>query len=537
MGLILGFFLVSIVLPSSPRILASEEDYIILYPTDDSWIRMKDPTNNYGSSDQMIVRNRFGHSSHPDYWEEDIVIRFDLSDFPSHLQINSASLHLYYYEWNDNNPEGNDLSIYRITSNWDENSVTWDTRPSVSSVSTSSTVVPSSSGHWMSWEVTDDVQDFLDGFKTNFGWQIVDENYWGGFNVPRSFFRTKESGSFVPYLEIETCSKVIMEDVIFNEIGVESGLLKCEDISTPVCSGEWKISYDPMMISINDVMGSDFGSVHWYNNAQHGILSIVAMDADGLTGDFAIAQISLTAVGSVGDSTQLIIEDSEMLTCDPIPNEVSHFTDDGMVSISSPINILMEDICISKGSSEGKGFLKVTDTSYNVGSVEIILSYNPSLFTISSVDNGDFEVIYWYVDESEGTLTIIGSNSNIAVSGDFTIAELTVEGIACPIYDSPLSIIDSELLTDNPQPINLLHSTDDGCVCSCFNCIAGDMNGDCSLNSADVRYLALYLAGDPLYGTLCGDGDVNNDGRLNSGDVRYLALYLAGNPDYSPLYP
>jgi len=65
----------------------------------------------------------------------------------------------------------------------------------------------------------------------------------------------------------------------------------------------------------------------------------------------------------------------------------------------------------------------------------------------------------------------------------------------------------------------------------------GDMNGDGTLNSADVRYLALYLCGNPMYTPLHAPGDVNSDGVVNSGDVRYLGMYLTNDPDYSPLYP
>jgi len=67
--------------------------------------------------------------------------------------------------------------------------------------------------------------------------------------------------------------------------------------------------------------------------------------------------------------------------------------------------------------------------------------------------------------------------------------------------------------------------------------VPGDMNGDSRLNAADIRYLAMYLNGDPSYSPLYADGDVNSDGRVNAADVRYLAMYLNGNPAYSPLYP
>lgn len=65
----------------------------------------------------------------------------------------------------------------------------------------------------------------------------------------------------------------------------------------------------------------------------------------------------------------------------------------------------------------------------------------------------------------------------------------------------------------------------------------GDMNDDGSVNSADVRYLALNIAGDPAYDPLYSNGDVNSDGLINSADVRYLALFLVGDPAYTPLYP
>jgi hypothetical protein len=58
-----------------------------------------------------------------------------------------------------------------------------------------------------------------------------------------------------------------------------------------------------------------------------------------------------------------------------------------------------------------------------------------------------------------------------------------------------------------------------------------------SVVSVDVRYLARFIAGNPLFSPLFDDGNVNGDGSVNSPDVRYLALYLAGDQMFSPLYP
>lgn len=61
--------------------------------------------------------------------------------------------------------------------------------------------MPSSFG-WIEWDVTDDVQNFIDGNMDNYGWQMIDEQYWGGFDIPFAYCRSKEYGSSTPYLEI-----------------------------------------------------------------------------------------------------------------------------------------------------------------------------------------------------------------------------------------------------------------------------------------------------------------------------------------------
>lgn len=54
----------------------------------------------------------------------------------------------------------------------------------------------------MEWNVTKDVQMFLNG-EANYGWKITDENYWGNVNIPITYFKSKESGDHIPFLEIK----------------------------------------------------------------------------------------------------------------------------------------------------------------------------------------------------------------------------------------------------------------------------------------------------------------------------------------------
>ena len=171
------------------------------YPTDDASVKQYEPNTNYGTS-YLVVRNKYGGGGYPGY-EDDLLIKFDISDISAGAIITSATLNLYYNNWLSNNPAGRTLTMYKVTDDWDEDTVTWNTRPSYDSEMTSSAVVPGSPGIWMEWDVTSDVQDFVNGQQTNYGWQIMDETYWGTFDIPAPRFKQKEVETDIPFLEIE----------------------------------------------------------------------------------------------------------------------------------------------------------------------------------------------------------------------------------------------------------------------------------------------------------------------------------------------
>jgi hypothetical protein len=50
----------------------------------------------------------------------------------------------------------------------------------------------------MSWDLTSDVQQYVDHPETNFGWEIMDETMWGGGYVPATHFYSKEYTSSPP---------------------------------------------------------------------------------------------------------------------------------------------------------------------------------------------------------------------------------------------------------------------------------------------------------------------------------------------------
>jgi len=162
-------------------------------------ISQRSPDYNYGSTETITVRNEYG-ATHE--WGEEGLIKFDLSSISPGSTISSAKLKIYYSKWNDNNPSGRKLNLYRITSDWDEDMVTWNNQPSYATQPTADSSVPSATGVWMSWDVTDDVQDFVNGQATNYGWKITDGNYWGTYNIPMVIFKAEKNDYLSPYIEI-----------------------------------------------------------------------------------------------------------------------------------------------------------------------------------------------------------------------------------------------------------------------------------------------------------------------------------------------
>ena len=63
--------------------------------------------------------------------------------------------------------------------------------------------MPGQTGAWVEWDVTADIQAFVnDPEVSNYGWLLMDPEPWGMGNIPRAYFRTKEHDSYHPYLTV-----------------------------------------------------------------------------------------------------------------------------------------------------------------------------------------------------------------------------------------------------------------------------------------------------------------------------------------------
>jgi hypothetical protein len=165
-------------------------------PTDDTFISENNPDGNMGSIAWLRVRGYTGSKLYT-------LIKFNISSVPSDAVINSATLHLYYLkDPEEGNPAGQTLEIHRILNNWNEGIVTWNIQPAHNQTATSSAIVPDTPYVWMTWNVTSDVQSFVNSAKTNYGWKIID--IVNSSDTP--YFYSKEYNSLIPYLEIDYTS-------------------------------------------------------------------------------------------------------------------------------------------------------------------------------------------------------------------------------------------------------------------------------------------------------------------------------------------
>lgn len=145
----------------------------------DAVILDDDPTKVDPTSEETIafIWTRNGHT-----YEGRSLLKFDLSSLPAGKTITSAKISLYWATLSSAGQAGdNDTKVSRVTSSWDENTVSWNTKPSVSA-SDFITLPKSSSAtqDYIDIDVTSLVTQMYNNQSTNYGFcfeQVVKSTY------------------------------------------------------------------------------------------------------------------------------------------------------------------------------------------------------------------------------------------------------------------------------------------------------------------------------------------------------------------------
>ncbi|UCE25999.1 MAG: DNRLRE domain-containing protein [Candidatus Coatesbacteria bacterium] len=154
-------------------------------PEKDTWVW---PGNGpYGSSNELRTNN-------PSY-DQWIVIQFDLSSIPDGSTVNYADLYCYRYEgWYSGDTN---CDLYRVTEEWDEYTLV-DTIAHDDTYSYDNVNVGTPNG-WKVFDVTELVQEWLDGTYDNYGLVFYGTSGSGYYQRICS----REYGSNEPYLEVD----------------------------------------------------------------------------------------------------------------------------------------------------------------------------------------------------------------------------------------------------------------------------------------------------------------------------------------------
>ena len=140
--------------------LAASTSTITIYPSDDTYVYAYDANGNYGSSSTLQV----GRYNGDDQYERIAYLKFNLSSIPDGAVIVSATLKLY-----DSSTASINIKVYRVTEDWSESDINWNNKPSFDESYAYASVNSGGSGSWFEADITELVEEWLDGTYDNYG--------------------------------------------------------------------------------------------------------------------------------------------------------------------------------------------------------------------------------------------------------------------------------------------------------------------------------------------------------------------------------
>lgn len=153
---------------------------VVRVATGDTYVEQDQPTENRGGSVTFAVKAESAKVRRA-------FVRFDLTSVPGTAVIDSATLRA--------NIETAPLAsrtyeAQRAASSWAELTVTWNTQPGVSG-SAVTAETGTTADVWNEWTVSADVQDFVDGTESDYGWRIRDDGEGG--SVDETQYHSEEN--------------------------------------------------------------------------------------------------------------------------------------------------------------------------------------------------------------------------------------------------------------------------------------------------------------------------------------------------------
>ena len=242
----------------------------VYYCTGDIWVLKSQPDthmNDEWYDGDLIIQE------HLETYETYAYVKYNFSTIPSNASVVYATLFFYAF------PEGDDSTAYfrLLEESWDADAVTWNTKPDNSS-NISGVVLGIDDTIWYSVDLTDDVQSFVNGTSTNYGWSV--NNKFDGDNF--IFIAMEASGGVyrsyvvVSYefpFNVTRDVSVNSESDIFN-FTVNNNFTDDVNLKVPVSSsvrGIVDVTNNTGSVQATEVNSTDLlvNNTYWYDSANH----------------------------------------------------------------------------------------------------------------------------------------------------------------------------------------------------------------------------------------------------------------------------
>jgi len=120
----------------------SQEEYKFAV-SEDAWVNQANAGTNYGGNTYLSLNDRSGLA--------EIYLKFSDADLAALAGLRIASAELFMYQYQGTYSPGDAVNARAALEDWDEGSITWDTKPGYSAAIGSSITLDSGNNTWRQW--------------------------------------------------------------------------------------------------------------------------------------------------------------------------------------------------------------------------------------------------------------------------------------------------------------------------------------------------------------------------------------------------
>ena len=216
------------------------------------------------------------------------------------------------------------------------------------------------------------------------------------------------------------------------------------------------VTYDPSVVSVTNVTGGPGVGNFMWEKISDGVVqfyTVNTLEIPSLGGEVVLATLTLRAVGAAGSESPLKLEIGKLL--DNKNNSISAIPKNGTFKIltAPPVEVKINDASAQPG--------KTTNTKVvaydveNLGNFGITVTYDPSVVNVTNVTGGPGVGNFTWEKISDGVVRFYTVNTLEipSLSGDITLATLTLKAVGAAGSESPLNLEIGQLLDNKSNPI------------------------------------------------------------------------------------